>query len=401
MKKVIAMALVFILAFTCIPAASAANYTEFAAGTTTLEVGDNFGNVTIKSDSVVVIPAGVNAVITADSTVIVNGTLINNGTITNNGTLIVNSTLQNNAGVIENNGVIRNKSNIYCGENGVIKTLVVVPDTSVADEAHPYHVRVASNITTEDEFFAKPEDFYGAANAGTRTYVLDGESLYFTINFEKEKIDPDKFVVNANGVRVFRDRGAYKITPDGEAITVSYGDYVEKNLIKKIKIILPYGEGYRVVAYGTTLEEATEENIEYIYVDYGSSVSFRVDVFEGWQNSDVTLTIGGLDPSAQADGSAISGPDQYGYYTIRDITDKKAASGVYDIYVAGVVKDDTQNLIMTIFNTIRRVFETIQDIFNTLFGGIFSGIGGNNTTTPAAPTGPVIVPEVTESDINS
>lgn len=378
MKKVLSLALAVILAFACIPVAFATDYTDKIAGSVTLGAGDVLRDVVIEASAVVNIPETVNVIIPSGSTVVVNGIINNNGTITNRGTLIVNSTVNNAVGTITNEGSIRNKANIYLGETGVLQTKVIVPDTPAADPDHPFHVRVASNVVTEDEFFAKPENYYGAADVGANTYVRDGDSLYFTLDFEKEKIDPDKFVVNANGVRVFRDRGAYKLTPAGDAITVSWGDYVEKNLIKKIKINLPYGEGYRVVAYGTTLEQATEENIEYVYVDYGSSVSFRIDVFEGWQNSVVTLTVGGLDPSAQAEGSDISGPDQYGYYTIRNITDAKAAKGAYDIYVSGVVQDSTQNLIMTIFNTIRRVFETIADMFKTLFGslGNIGNIGG-------------------------
>ena len=386
MKKVLSLALALILAFSVVPAAFAADInSETISDTRDLADGDTFsGDVTIAGTGKVTIPADATVTINPGSTLIVNGNLgVNGELIISAGATLVANTIIGNAGTISNRGTITNKGNIYSGETGILRTWVSIPATSASDSLHPYHVRVASvDATNDDEYFADTDAAYAdsVTNQGFGGYVNDGNSLYFTLDFDDVAVDPDKFVVNVNGIRLYRDRGAYKLTPDNVALTISYGDYVRKNLLKQIKITLPYGEGYRVVAYGTTLEEATEENIEYVYVDYGTSLSFRVDIFEGWQDSDVVVTIGGQDPT-MVTGGDIAGPDEYGYYTISNITDAKAAEGAYDIYVVGVVADETQAMIMRIMNTIRTIIETIMDIFSTFFG-MLGGIGGGSTTTP-------------------
>lgn len=386
MKKVLSLALALILAFSVVPAAFAATYTEDFTGTSTLDNGDTIsGQVTITPTGFVTVPQGAVVTIAPGASLTVNGNLVVNGELViSAGAMLVANATVTNTGTVTNDGTISNKNNVYNGETGILRTKVTIPATNPNDSAHPYHVRVAStDITTDEAYFADMDAAYenSVLNQGFNGYVKDGDALYFTLDFEDEAVDPDKFVVNVNGIRLYRDRGTYKLIPDNMALAVSYGDYVRKNLLKQIKITLPYGEGYRVVAYGTTLEEATEENIEYVYVDYGTSLSFRVDIFEGWQDSDVVVTIGGLDPTTQPEGSSISGPDQYGYYTISNITDAKAAEGAYDIYVVGVVADETQALIMRIMNTIRTIIETIMDIFNSFFG-MLGGLGGGSTTTP-------------------
>ena len=168
--------------------------------------------------------------------------------------------------------------------------------------------------------------------------------------------------MNVNGTRVYLDRGLYKITPDDQAITVSYASILDAatmyKYVKTIPIYLPSGEGYRVCAYGDTLDQAVNENIDKTEVNYGSNFYFRVEIFDGWQKSNITVTVGGVEVQ----------PDKFGYYEITNITDTLAEEGAYEIYVAGVVKDSTQNLIATIMNTIRNVMETIIDMFKTLFG---------------------------------
>ncbi len=386
MKKVLSLALALILAFSVVPAAFAATHTENFTDTRTLDDGDIIsGQVTITPTGFVTVPQGAVVTIAPGASLTVNGNLVVNGELViSAGAMLVANATVTNTGTVTNDGTISNKNNVYNGETGILRTKVTIPATNPNDSAHPYHVRVAStDITTDEAYFADMDAAYenSVLNQGFNGYVKDGDALYFTLDFEDEAVDPDKFVVNVNGIRLYRDRGTYKLIPDNMALAVSYGDYVRKNLLKQIKITLPYGEGYRVVAYGTTLEEATEENIEYVYVDYGTSLSFRVDIFEGWQDSDVVVTIGGLDPTTQPEGSSISGPDQYGYYTISNITDAKAAEGAYDIYVVGVVADETQALIMRIMNTIRTIIETIMDVFSTFFG-MLGGLGGGSTTTP-------------------
>ncbi len=421
MKKALSLLLAVVMAFGCMSTAFADTYTDSIAsadGTPIqFESGDIIsGNVTLENGTTAIIPQGVTVNVAPGTNFIVNGTLINNGTLvlqsgrslSANGTgsvisdravMTVNSILTN-SGTITNEGSIVNPNNIYNGETGILQTLVLVPATKASDALHPYHVRVAPLTMTEDEFKNDPDAAFAnsAVNVGSDAYVKSGSSLFFTLDFEDEAVDPTKFGVYGNGVRVYREMNGYQVTPVGESVSITYGDYVRENLLKQIKIKLPYGEGYRVVAYGYTLDQATMENIEYIYADYGSTVSFRVEVYQGWQDSDYLVTIGGQDPSVQADDSLISGPDAYGYYTIRDITDTKAAQGAYDIYVAGVVADETQDMIMRILTAVRQIFETIIDIFRTFFeslGGMFGGLGGGNTTTPPATTTPSVTVPVT------
>ena len=408
MKKALSLLLAVVLAFGCMSTAFAADYT----GTLTPDENGNFqfadgdtisGNVTLDNGTIAIIPKDATVTLQTNANFIVNGTLINNGTlilessttsslngtsavISNRAVMTVNSILTN-SGKIINKGSINNVNNIYNGEKGVLETMVLVPETRADDEDHPYHVRVAPVGVTEDQFKNDPEAAFAdaAPNQAGTFYVKNGQALFFTLDFDDEAVDPTKFAVYANGVRVYREMNGYQINPTSEAVAITYGDYVRENLLKQIKIKLPYGEGYRVVAYGYTLDQATMENIEYIYADYGSTVSFRVEVYEGWQDSDYMVTIGGRDPSMGDTTTDYSGPDAYGYYTIRNITDAKAEQGAYDIYVAGVVADETQDMIMRILTAVRQIFETIIDIFRTFFeslGGMFGGLGGGETTNP-------------------
>lgn len=386
MKKVISLALAVIMAFACLPVVFAQDYIS----NTTLADGTSITDESvIGANAIVTIPEGAVVTVKTGAKLIVNGTLVNNGrlNIETDASVTLN-TMMLNTGVVYNDGTVINKANVYSGETGALYTKVSVPVARMTPgfDSPMYTVEVANDGLSIDDLFTYKDSLFGGATlelnkslfspAPAVRYVKDGDSLFFKIDFVDPKIDPAKFVVTGNGVKINYDRGVYEVNlndnPDSVAVSVNYGDYVEKNLIKKIKIMLPYGDGYRTVAFGTTLEEATEMNIEYVYVDYGSTLNFRVEVFEGWQNSDVTVTVGGLDPSAQTAESYVTGPDDYGYYTIKNITDTMAAEGAYEIYVVGVVSDDTQALIMRIMNTIRRIIETIKDIFESFFE-MFSG----------------------------
>lgn len=426
MKKVLSLCLAVLMAFTCLVPALAADLATFndkdtvSAGTVVSGMIGSGVTVTISKKDDVALPTLSSDVekfmsngFSADNVVLVKnndmltveGTLINNGilVIPADAKLVVSGSIMN-TGVIINQGTIVNVKNIYNGERGSIYTQVIVPNTEKIPNIGPnegpegtrkYEVFVSDRkgyeiddlftnadptgqkveLTLNDELFTK---------GGQTVYVKNDESVYLLLQFlinadnlelgEDKKIDPAKFVVRGNGVALPLDRGVYKIAPVDRAITITYGDYIEKNLLKSIKIPLPSGKGYRVVAYGVTLEEATEENIEFAYVDYGSNLNFRIEVFEGYKNSDITVTVGGLDPTVQPENSYVSGPDKFGYYTIKNITDEDAADGKYEINVVGIVPDETANMIMTIMNTIRRIFETISDIFKT-FIDMFRGLG--------------------------
>lgn len=410
MKKIIAAVLVVIMALSCIPMSLAADVDYVPAnGETLTGTSEGKGSITIKEgvtvsvtssyelkkSTAMTIMAGGTLQIATGATMTVNGTMVisSEGTIHNEGDLIVNNSIAH-SGIIQNagKGAITNYNNIV-GDAGVIQNQIKIPATSAGLK---YHVRVCrpdfypagseSGLYRKDasgEAASINENAFGAADTGVDTYLSNGQSIYFFLEFRDENgdlpaIDPAKFVVNANGTRVYLDRGLYKITPTNQAITVSYESILDATTMSKyyktIPIYLPSGEGYRVCAYGKTLDQSVNENIDKIIVNYGSSFYFRVEIFDGWQQSNTTVTVGGVEVQ----------PDKFGYYEITNITDTAAEDGAYEIYVAGVVKDSTQNLIATIMNTIRNIMETIIDVFRTLFGTL--GIDLNKTTAAPAET---------------
>ena len=96
-------------------------------------------------------------------------------------------------------------------------------------------------------------------------------------------------------------------------------------------------------------------------------------VFEGWQESQLTVTVGGIEQE----------PDSYGYYLIENVTDIGEKAKAYEIVVKGVVSDEMQNILKSVFNFIQQIFQTFKEIFQSfaeLFGGF--NIFGNDTTTP-------------------
>ncbi|MBQ6163897.1 MAG: hypothetical protein IJK23_05435 [Clostridia bacterium] len=394
MKKIIALVLVMIMALSCVPMSLAADTDYIPAngdvlsgtseGKSSITINEGvtvYVNSTyeVKTATSLTIKAGGTLQVNSGATLTLNGTatVSTQGTVHNEGDIIVNNAVSN-AGVFENagKGAITNKGNIV-GDAGLIRNQIVIPSTNAGLK---YHVRVCRadfydagsenglyKKNSNGEVTAINENSFGAADQGVTTFLNDGQSIYFYLEFRDEngdlpQIDPAKFIVNSNGTRVYLDRGLYKLTPDNQAITVSYASILDGTTMQKyyktIPIYLPSGEGYRVVAYGDTLDQAVNENIDKVVVNYGSNFYFRVEIFDGWQQSNITVTVGGVEVQ----------PDKYGYYEITNITDTLAEDGAYDIYVAGVVKDSTQNMLATIMNTIRNIMETIIDVFKTLFG---------------------------------
>lgn len=403
MKKSLSLLLAVILAFSCVLPVFAEEKNTFtpmqvlAAGDVVYGKIDNGTSVSTPTVSFDQRPATDEKVkfaiseakeeyvsVKENDTLTVEGILYNEGVlyIPEKSTLNIQGRVVNN-GVIINDGKISDIKLITQGEDSAIFTKVVVPEPKAIESYGKvmYSVSVANEGTTIDQIFENgklDEIYFKDGNEANQTrYIKNDQAMIFRLKFNEAKIDPAKFQVMGNGITLKYDRGVYAVSPVNQAVEVKYGPYVEKNLIKKIKIPLPYGKGYRVVAYGTTLDEATNENIEFAYVDYGSNLSFRVEILEGYENSDVSVFIGGLDPSTQGEDSYISGPDEFGYYTIKNITDTDFAKNNYEIEVVGVVPDETASLIRSIMQSIRRIFETIADIFKT-FIDIFKDLGSGS-----------------------
>ena len=177
-------------------------------------------------------------------------------------------------------------------------------------------------------------------------------------------MDPYKFDVNQNHVgKVNRFRDVYEIKVDQYATSVSYGAYDAAALIKEITIALPAGKGYKVVAHGTTLDQAVTESIDAITVNYGQDLYIRVEILDGYHANVLTVTAGGVKLVE----------DEYGYFVIRNITSTDPDD--YKIVVQGIMSNATTDSINGILDMVRRVFATIVEVFNTIssmFRGIFS-----------------------------
>ena len=368
MKKTLAAMLAVIIALACFPVAFAEDVTV-----TTLSENTTYADTTIPANTQLTVAEGVTLTITG--TVTVNGIIDNQGTIINKGTLKVNNNIWN-SGVIKNDATVVNKANISTNGKGVYATHVVVPATAAEDL---YHVQIADNTVINhntnvsklyNDTYKLSGQYLGAANTGFDGYVQDGFSLYFTLNFDEVRTDPNKYVVYANGIRVYRDMHVYEVTPEAQAVTVSYSPYVSENLIKQIKIALPSGKGYRVVARGYTLDQAVNQQIDYILADYGTNVEFKVMILDGYHATDaLTVTVDGAEKKSDGTFDTPTG-DTFGYYHINGINDVEE----YRITVLGVQSDESAEKLNGILETIRRVFATIMNVFNQIVNMFKNGL---------------------------
>jgi|LSQX01.2.fsa_nt_gb hypothetical protein len=371
MKKVLSIALAVIMLFSVIP------FVGIAADVTWDQ--DLNDPVTIEAGQTAIVNGNIRLNSNAHITVAQGGRIL----INPNCSIDCYKGLINNYGTIENKGTIHKKESISdMGGQGTLKHWVEVPNP--ADGAK-YHLltNISGEVNIIDGFdldwatynAEAPETEYYSEEP-VSAYFDDGSQIFFTLIFDEAKVDPYKFQVMAGGNVIDRDSGVYRIVV-GNAVTVSYGSYNEAQLIKQIKINLPSGEGYRCVAYGTSTEQAVQDAIDTVYIDYGTNLRFRVAVFEGWQESQLTVTVGGIEQE----------PDSYGYYLIENVTDIGEKAKAYEIVVKGVVSDEMQNILKSVFNFIQQIFQTFKEIFQSfaeLFGGF--NIFGNDTTPPEETT---------------
>ena len=374
MKKALALVLVTLMLLTAIPFSASAALPSSLSGeiteNTNYSASEAVGSAVISVTGDLVIKRGVIVTIGAGVVLQINAgcTLTVNGTINNYGQIITKVNSNGSVGSIVNKGNIAN-----LGEtSGVIKHEVLFPEVK-SDLKSKYKVYLCSEPKRYDEekYFDNGEDFEAES---THTYWLDitsgktetyndGTTVYFSIVFSAMSVDPYKFEVTDGASVLTRDAGVYVMTV-ADSCVINYGRYDEDALVKIIEIKLPSGDGYRVTGHGTSLEQAEQDMIDSAYVKYGDTFRFKLGIKDGYQESNTTVTIGGSDPSTGA-REDISGPDEYGYYTIKNVNDETAAAGGYEINVAGVVSDDMQDLLKGIFNFIQQIFQTIKDIFSS------------------------------------
>lgn len=372
MKKALALVLVALMLLTAVPfTASAALPTSLSGeinsdqnysatqGSQTAAIPVT-GDLTINRGVIVTIGAGVTLIVNPGVTLTVNGQVNNYGTIitkvNNDGSTAKIVGKGNIANLGENSGTIQHEIRFPAVKSALIEKYRVYycsNNSHYADEQF-----FDNGVKFEEE--AVHNNWIDVTGGSTRT-VADGSTVYFSVVFSQLLVDPYKFEVSNGSSLLERDAGVYVLNVSNSTC-VDYGRYDENALIKLIKIDLPSGDGYRVTGHGTSLEQSEQDMIDSAYVKYGDDFRFKVSIKEGWQESNITVTIGGSDPS-NTTRDDISGPDKYGYYTINNVTDVKAADKAYEINVMGVVSDDTQNLLKGIFNFIREIFDTIKEIF--------------------------------------
>ncbi|MCR5689782.1 MAG: hypothetical protein K6G71_05975 [Clostridiales bacterium] len=372
MKKTISVILAVLMAISV-----------FTLGAYAIDAGvtvDDNGNITIAGAGSYTIDADYTIPSDNNLTVQANGTLV----IGEGVTLKVNGLLVN-SGIIENHGTIVNVGNVVTVGDGAIYDYITLPaNTSEAYKVYYFneylndletpttidaiqHVNYDNRAAVAESVAINPVNNEITDTPYTRR-VKEGDTLYFTLvlNETYEKYDPYQIEVKntLTSDRIVRDGGVYAITAAKTAVNISYGAPTK---LKQIRITLPHGDGYRVCAYGMTLEEAaryddTAAEIKYATVNYGDNFSFRVEVLEGYHKTDsFVLTIGGRSVT----------PNDEGYYTITNVTDTAAAANKYKIAVAGIMSDAQEerfnsilNMLKNILSMIKEVFQTIVDMFN-------------------------------------
>ena len=345
MKKTISIVLAAMMILCMIPFGASAG--------TTKSLNDKVGSNVLSSNLDLTVSEANDWYISSDF-IINGGAVLTVGagvtlTINANVSLTLNNCVINNFGTIVNKGTIYNSSNIACLSGGQLYHDITI-EAPHSTEYAVYVNSTGSYDFTDDTF--DTVDGYGATHTGfsdhsssTSYKMLDGTTLYMSVVFSDPSVDPYKFSVVGTSKR---DRGVYELTATN-ATTITFGAYRAKDLIKTFDIVMPSGDGYCVCAYGVEFDDNLLEIPEEKHtVKYGEDFSFRVEIYPGWQESEITVTVNGKEVEA----------DSYGYYTIKNIT------ALPEINVSGVVSDDVKDMLNGIMDFVKQIFATIKEIFS-------------------------------------
>lgn len=369
MKKTLAVILSLVMLLCCVPfAANAADepvstlveWSENHTIKSTNELQSNV-NYTIKKGYTLTIASDVTVIVPLSCTLIVEegATLRVYGKMTVQGQLRVE-------GLIERGGAEK----ITVDDTG--STMVAVRFPALADEGLTGRISVSYGVSTTGDPYADLQEGFAlksVSDSGETVYVSLNEYVYVKAAINEpdpayDKFDDALMQVYVNNMPQSYGQGVYNFKVVSSS-NISYSPWTNDNdFLSTFEILLPTGEGYAV--YGREGEQSALG--ETVKLKYGQTFSFKVEIepeydmsaYEvyiyngyGWTNLDPSQDLADIEPAK---------PDEYGYYSIKDV------KGPHTVYVVGVVANETILMVGNILDMVKNIFEMISAFFAEILG---------------------------------
>lgn len=404
MKKIISVILCAVMLLCMVPAAAFAENKDFTptdvfTSSNQLESNNTYN---IVSGLAMEVPAGFTLYVPANATLNVksgasleikgNVVVLMDGqlNVEEGAVLTVSGALNIEAGGnFEVSGTVKGASKVTADKAANAKVNVVFPALSEYMLDGKVEVSYLSNpeayadITQADGFKTVPDggdsfavDFNDYLYV--KAHIIEAANDSGSPDAGRDKYDDALLKVTLNDIGIPYASGVY-YTQIGTASTIGYSYWKNEDDFLTTKLIsFPTGEGYEVI--GRDGETAGDSGLK---VKYGQPFSFRVEIDEAYDMSDVKVYVYNgygwlkINPNQAADeelpgipedikllsGIPAAQPDADGYYTIKRVT------GDITISVVGVVKNETINLIGNILDTIRNIFNLLKEFFESIFSG--------------------------------
>lgn len=349
-------------------------------------------SVAVPSDLTLYIPANAELVVSEGATLTVYGTV----SVLKKGELTVRGTLENSSKVICEDGT----NDAVAGKATVLVNFAKLADYGLVGRETPITVSYFTSLDPYAEaavnsgsLAATIVNLTGIEDDEYTAVVNLNETLFIKVAIgepepPKDKYDDGAITVFANGIGVAYGNGWHRVKA-ATSMKITYtawrnghdADFYTTKLIS-----LPTGEGYEVIGRdGETADDGA------IRVKYGQPFSFRVEIDEAYDMSDYKVYVyngygwlkinpnqSDVSEEVEGDGSLLGGflpidgvpaavPDADGFYTINNV------NGDITIYVVGVVKNATINMIGNIIETIRNIFNLIKEFFESIFSSFNFG----------------------------
>lgn len=367
MKKTLSIILCAIMLVCSIPlCAGAAEPFRF-------EVSGNFDpSDVLVSGTDYIIPEGVTMTVRSGMTLYIpSETTL---TVEVGGRLVVNGNI-----VTQPSSQLQVKGTVVHGDNisgqGKAYAEVRFPDLSDASVNLAGKVQISYCVLPgEYDYLEKNVEWKSVGDSGDTAQCNINEYLFIkaVINEATDPTDPDygydkyddsllRVFYNGVGLTLGSNVHSTIVSTSGD---ITYSKWTnDRDFYNAFNIYLPTGEGYTV--YGRYGE--TSADTETVKLKYGEPFSFRVEIDEAYDMSAYEVYIyngygfTSLDVDSLLSDINPAKPDEFGFYTIEEV------KGPTTIYVIGVVKNSTINLVGNIVDMLKNAFEMIKAFFENLF----------------------------------
>ena len=365
MKKTLAVLLTICMMFAFVP------FFAFAEETVELTQDNLPANYALLSDTDYVIKSGTTVVIPFGKTLQIPGsctlTIEEGGTLDIQGTCTVIE-----AGKLVVKGNITNPEKVTLNQGGEAVAVIKFPALESCGLLGRINVSYAFSYTGSayDDLNAEGLSYTPVPETGAEIEAPLNQYIYIIAHIIEPIADRDKFddaymkvfIGDADGgskyeIPYTQTNHHFAVTRAG---TISYSQWTnDDDFLKTYKISLPNKEG--VTVYGREGEVGATDQA--VYLKYGQSFSFRVEIDPAYDKSPYQVYIvkgygaGELDTSAILADVAPAEPDADGYYTISPV------EGNYTVFVMGVIENATVEKVGGIFEQVKSIFEMIKKFF--------------------------------------